>query len=112
MTPGGRCLAFFQYSVCSIEPRDRRQYFIDEAAVCGQAQQDLAVSGAVVDITDDPAVEAWTNTCADCMGGIDILVANAGAVANKPVPYETRLSSFGSQPDQELNETRRRISSQ
>ncbi|MCY3622065.1 MAG: SDR family oxidoreductase [Gammaproteobacteria bacterium] len=54
------------------------------AAESDLRQQGLAVSGAVVDITDDPAVEAWTKTCADCMGGIDILVANAGAVANKP----------------------------
>jgi len=44
-----------------------------------------AAAGASVDVTDDAAVEAWIASAARWMTGIDIVIANAGAVANKPV---------------------------
>ena len=40
--------------------------------------------GTPVDVCDDTSVADWTEASAARMGGIDIVVANAGAVANKP----------------------------
>lgn len=40
--------------------------------------------GTPVDVSDDTAMADWTEASAARMGGIDIVVANAGAVANKP----------------------------
>ncbi len=47
-------------------------------------QRGRTVFGTPVSVTDDTAVADWTEACAARMGGIDIVIANAGAVANRP----------------------------
>ena len=47
-------------------------------------QRGRTAFGTPVDVTDDTAVADWAEACAARMGGIDIVIANAGAVANKP----------------------------
>ncbi|MCY3810738.1 MAG: SDR family NAD(P)-dependent oxidoreductase [Gammaproteobacteria bacterium] len=42
----------------------------------------LHVHGHVADVTNDAALESWMTASAADLGGIDILVANAGALAN------------------------------
>lgn len=55
-----------------------------ESAEAGLQGRQLAVRGARVDITDEEALGDWIASSAAWMNGVDILVANAGAVANKP----------------------------
>lgn len=43
--------------------------------------QGVTVSGESVDITDGPALQAWIKRAGAAMGGIDVLVSNAGAMA-------------------------------
>ena len=40
------------------------------------------VHGRAADVTDDAALKSWIDASAQDLGGIDILVANAGALAN------------------------------
>jgi 3-oxoacyl-[acyl-carrier protein] reductase len=64
-----------------------------DVAVCARGQagvdqivQDLKANGvkalgAAVDIADGPALKAWIKSAAEALGGLDILVSNASALA-------------------------------
>ena len=41
----------------------------------------VKAAGASVDITDGPALKAWIASAGETLGGIDILISNAGAMA-------------------------------
>jgi 3-oxoacyl-[acyl-carrier protein] reductase len=51
------------------------------AAVSELSTTGIKATGASVDITDATALKGWIATAADELGGIDILVSNAGAMA-------------------------------
>ena len=70
--------------------------FADEGtnvAICARNEEQVAravselsakpvrVTGRCVDVTDGPAVREWVRAVAEELGGIDILVSNAGAMA-------------------------------
>jgi 3-oxoacyl-[acyl-carrier protein] reductase len=59
----------------------------------------VRASGGAVDITDGPALKAWVAKAGDELGGIDILVSNAGAMAQgaDPASWESnfRLDLLG-----------------
>ena len=48
------------------------------------------VLGSPVDLAAPEAVEAWTASSAEALGGVDIVVANASALAVAPVPESWR----------------------
>ncbi len=50
-------------------------------AVAALASRGVTATGAAVDVTDGEAVRAWIDQVAGELGGIDILVSNAGAMA-------------------------------
>jgi 3-oxoacyl-[acyl-carrier protein] reductase len=52
-----------------------------EACVAELKSGGATASGAAVDVTDGPALTAWIGQVAQAHGGIDILIANAGAMA-------------------------------
>lgn len=58
--------------------RDKAQ--VDDCAAALSASGVTIVGGAV-DVTDDDAVRSWIDETADALGGLDILVANASALA-------------------------------
>ncbi len=51
------------------------------AAVAELKQKGINATGASVDVTDGDALKAWISTAGAELGGIDILVSNAGAMA-------------------------------
>ncbi|HEY1273082.1 MAG TPA: SDR family oxidoreductase [Terriglobales bacterium] len=59
----------------------------------------VRASGAAVDITDAPALRGWIERAGNELGGVDILVSNAGAMAqgNDPKSWEAnfRLDILG-----------------
>jgi 3-oxoacyl-[acyl-carrier protein] reductase len=59
----------------------------------------VTATGAAVDITDGAALKAWIESAAAELGGIDILISNAGAMAvgNDPAAWEQnfRLDVLG-----------------
>lgn len=50
-----------------------------EAAVANIAATGVMVFGDVVDITNDQSLQAWVETCAQKLGGIDSFIINASA---------------------------------
>jgi 3-oxoacyl-[acyl-carrier protein] reductase len=50
-------------------------------AVAALKGKGVAATGGAVDITDGPALKAWVSKAAGELGGIDILISNAGAMA-------------------------------
>ena len=68
-------------------------------AVAALAATGVKAAGAAVDITDGAALKAWIEAAAAELGGIDILVSNAGAMAvgNDPAAWEQnfRLDVLG-----------------
>lgn len=60
------------------------------AAVDGLKAMGVEAMGASVDVTDGPALKAWIASAAGELGGIDILISNAGAMAqgNDPAAWE------------------------
>lgn len=50
-------------------------------AVAALKGKGVAATGGSVDITDGPALKAWVAKAAGELGGIDILISNAGAMA-------------------------------
>jgi 3-oxoacyl-[acyl-carrier protein] reductase len=55
-------------------------------AVAALAKSGVKATGKSVDIMDGPALKAWIGEAADELGGIDILVSNAGAMAQGADP--------------------------
>ena len=55
-------------------------------AVAALAKSGVKTTGKSVDIMDGPALKAWIGEAADELGGIDILVSNAGAMAQGADP--------------------------
>ena len=70
-----------------------------EEAVAALQGKDVKATGASVDITDGAALTAWIEAAGNELGGIDILVSNAGAMAqgNAPEAWEQnfRLDMLG-----------------
>ena len=68
-------------------------------AVAALAATGVKATGTAVDITDGVALKAWIEAAAAELGGIDILVSNAGAMAvgNDPAAWEQnfRLDVLG-----------------
>jgi 3-oxoacyl-[acyl-carrier protein] reductase len=68
-------------------------------AVAALKNKGVRATGASVDITDGAALKAWVEGCGKELGGIDILVSNAGAMAqgNDPASWEQnfRLDVLG-----------------
>ncbi len=68
-------------------------------AVAALGALGVKATGASVDITDGAALKAWIEAVAAELGGIDILVSNAGAMAvgNEPAAWEQnfRLDVLG-----------------
>lgn len=62
-------------------------------AVAHFRQQGATVVGGAVDIVDAPALAAWIDKAAGELGGVDILVSNAGAMAqgNTAEAWEANL---------------------
>jgi NAD(P)-dependent dehydrogenase (short-subunit alcohol dehydrogenase family) len=60
---------------------------IDEAALAGVTAEHDAITGSVCDVGDRAAVEAWVHEAARTLGGIDVLVNNAG-VSGPTTPVE------------------------
>jgi 3-oxoacyl-[acyl-carrier protein] reductase len=67
--------------------------------VAGLRGKGVRATGAAVDITDGPALRRWIETAGSELGGIDVLVSNAGAMAqgNDPASWEAnfRLDILG-----------------
>lgn len=61
-----------------------------EATVAEIGARGVRASGASVDIADGEALKAWIETAAGELGGIDILVSNAGAMAQGADPESWR----------------------
>src|SRR5271155_822816 len=55
-------------------------------AVAALKDKGVRAFGGAVDIMDGPALRAWIEKVAGELGGIDILVSNAGAMAQGPDP--------------------------
>jgi 3-oxoacyl-[acyl-carrier protein] reductase len=51
------------------------------ATVAALKDKGVRASGSAVDITDGPALQTWISKTGTDLGGIDILVSNAGAMA-------------------------------
>jgi 3-oxoacyl-[acyl-carrier protein] reductase len=70
-----------------------------EEAVSALSALGVKATGAAVDITDGAALKAWIEAAAGELGGLDILVSNAGAMAvgNDPAAWEQnfRLDVLG-----------------
>jgi 3-oxoacyl-[acyl-carrier protein] reductase len=68
-------------------------------AVADMSSLGTKITGASVDIMDGPALKSWINSAAAELGGIDILVSNAGAMAQggDPASWEQnfRLDVLG-----------------
>ena len=68
-------------------------------AVATLRDKGVRATGAAVDITDAPALKAWIESAGKKLGGIDILVSNAGAMAqgSDPASWEAnfRLDILG-----------------
>ena len=58
--------------------RDKEQVDATAAALSGSGPK---VIGGTVDVTDDEALRRWVAETADALGGIDVLVCNASALA-------------------------------
>lgn len=60
------------------------------AAVTALEAKGVRATGGSVDVTDSEQLQAWIKSAADEFGGIDILVSNAGAMAqgNDPVSWK------------------------
>lgn len=63
---------------------------------------DAALSGAVVDLTDETAVNDYTASVAEERGGLDILVHTAGSFAGGKPVHETPWSLWQEQLDSNL----------
>ncbi len=55
-------------------------------AVAALKAKGVNATGASVDITDGAALKAWIESAGRALGGVDILVSNAGAMAQGPDP--------------------------
>jgi len=55
-------------------------------AVAALKDRGVRAMGAAIDITDGPALKSWIVKAGEELGGIDILVSNAGAMAQGPDP--------------------------
>ena len=62
-------------------------------AVAALKDKGVRATGAAVDITDGTGLKSWIEKAANELGGIDILVSNAGAMAQGPDPasWETNF---------------------
>lgn len=61
-----------------------------DAAVADIQRAGVKAVGAPVDVTNGPALKAWIEEAGKSLGGIDILISNAGAMAqgNDPAAWE------------------------
>jgi 3-oxoacyl-[acyl-carrier protein] reductase len=57
-----------------------------QEAVAALKTKNVNATGASVDITDGAALKSWIETVGSELGGLDILVSNAGAMAQGPDP--------------------------
>lgn len=68
-------------------------------AVAALRDKGVRATGAAVDITDGPALKSWIESAGRELGGLDILVSNAGAMAqgNDTAAWEAnfRLDALG-----------------
>jgi 3-oxoacyl-[acyl-carrier protein] reductase len=68
-------------------------------AVAALRDKGVRATGATVDITDGPALRKWIESAGNELGGIDILISNAGAMAQggDPASWEAnfRLDILG-----------------
>jgi 3-oxoacyl-[acyl-carrier protein] reductase len=68
-------------------------------AVAALRDKGVRATGAAVDITDGPALKRWIESAGNELGGIDVLVSNAGAMAQggDPASWESnfRLDILG-----------------
>ncbi len=55
-------------------------------AVAALKAKGVNATGAGVDITDGAALKGWVESAGQALGGVDILVSNAGAMAQGPDP--------------------------
>ena len=55
-------------------------------AIAALKDKGVKVTGAAVDITDGAALKSWIEAAGRELGGIDVLVSNAGAMAQGPDP--------------------------
>jgi 3-oxoacyl-[acyl-carrier protein] reductase len=55
-------------------------------AIAALKDKGVRATGAAVDITDGAALKNWIGTAANELGGVDMLVSNAGAMAQGPDP--------------------------
>src|SRR5258708_17006769 len=62
-------------------------------AVAALKDKGVRATGASVDISDGPALKAWVEKAGQELGGIDILVSNAGAMAQggDPASWESNF---------------------
>jgi 3-oxoacyl-[acyl-carrier protein] reductase len=62
-------------------------------AVAALKDKGVKATGASVDITDGPALKTWITKAGNELGGIDMLVSNAGAMAQggDPASWETNF---------------------
>ena len=60
---------------------------IDAHAIAGLAHSDPALTGAVVDVTDEAAFDLWLGQALSALGGCDVLINNAG-IAGQAGPIE------------------------
>lgn len=67
-----------------------------------QLDSDAALSGAVVDLTDETAVNDYASSVAEERGGLDILVHTAGSFAGGKPVHETPWSLWQEQLDSNL----------
>ena len=66
------------------------------------AETAASLSGAMLDLADETAVLAFTETVAEDRGGLDILINGAGAFAGGQPVHETPWSVWQSQLDANL----------
>ena len=66
---------------CDVAICARGQAGVDEVVAALKAKGVAALGGAV-DIADGPALQHWITESAEALGGLDILVSNASALAN------------------------------
>lgn len=64
------------------------------AAVADLKSKGVSATGASVDIMDGDAVKAWVDSAAAELGGLDILISNAGAMAqgNDPASWKQNFN--------------------
>lgn len=77
---GRRCADIFADEGADVAICARNGQEVDDA-LDGIRAKGVHAFGQAVDVGDKAALEAWVGSCADALGGIDIVVANVSALA-------------------------------